>query len=208
MTSIFPSVNALKAANITNKQHNESAELMEKISNGKRLSTGADDAANLFNINNLQANVLSTRASIRNVTDLMSTAQLANQAYKNMSKVLQRANELSIQATNSIYNDANRVTLNNEVQNLINEIDNISNGVNFNDNALLSGVKKQINAGFGSTRNGSVSMDINTINSSTLGVYEHTTRNYSNSLKFTKSIRSLQGKNSFCWKFFFFRFLY
>ena len=47
MTSIFPGGNALNAANITNKQQNESAELMEKISNGKRLTTGADDAGNI-----------------------------------------------------------------------------------------------------------------------------------------------------------------
>ena len=59
MTSIFPGGNAFKAADITNKQQNQSAEMMEKISVGKRVTNGADDAANLFNINNLQANVLS-----------------------------------------------------------------------------------------------------------------------------------------------------
>ena len=39
MTSIFPGGNALKASNITNKQQNESAELMEKISKGKMINT-------------------------------------------------------------------------------------------------------------------------------------------------------------------------
>ena len=57
MTSIFPSGSAFKAANLTNTQQNESAELMQKISVGKRVTNGADDAANLYNINNLQANV-------------------------------------------------------------------------------------------------------------------------------------------------------
>ena len=54
MTSIFPGGNALKAANITNKQQNQSAGLMEKISNGKRLITGADDAGNVNKVNNLK----------------------------------------------------------------------------------------------------------------------------------------------------------
>ena len=76
MTSIFPSGNAFKAVDITNKQQNQSAEMMEKISVGKWVTNGADDSANLFNINNLQANVLSTKASIRNVTDLMSACIL------------------------------------------------------------------------------------------------------------------------------------
>ena len=131
MTSIFPGGNAFKAADITNKQQNQSAEMMEKISVGKRVTNGADDAANLFNINNLQANVLSTQASIRNVTDLMSAAQIADQTYGNITGILQRANETAVQATNSIYKDADRLALNSEIQNLVNEVDNISNGVTF-----------------------------------------------------------------------------
>ena len=51
MTSIFPGGNALNAANITKKQQDQSAVLMEKISNGKRLITGADDAGNINKVN-------------------------------------------------------------------------------------------------------------------------------------------------------------
>ena len=54
MTSIFPGGNALKATNIANRQQNQSAEIMEKISNGKRLVTGADDAGNINKVNNLK----------------------------------------------------------------------------------------------------------------------------------------------------------
>ena len=183
MTSIFPGGNALKAANITSKNHNEAAELVDKLSIGKRISKGSDDAANLYNVNNLQANVLSVKAAIRNATDLMSTAQLANKAYNSINDILQRANEIAVQATNSIYSDADRIALNTEVQNLVNEVDNISNGVRFSDNSLLNGVNKQIDTELGSERTGSISLDINQINSSTLGVYEHTTKNYSNSLQ-------------------------
>ena len=183
MTSIFPGGNALKAANITSKNHNEAAELVDKLSIGKRISKGSDDAANLYNVNNLQANVLSVKAAIRNATDLMSTAQLANKAYNSINDILQRANEIAVQATNSIYSDVDRIALNTEVQNLVNEVDNISNGVRFSDNSLLNGVNKQIDTELGSERTGSISLDINQINSSTLGVYEHTTKNYSNSLQ-------------------------
>ena len=85
MTSIFPGGNALNAANITKKKQNQSAELMEKISNGKRLITGADDAGNINKVNNLKAKVLSTKAAIRSVTDMMSMAQLADQGYDNIN---------------------------------------------------------------------------------------------------------------------------
>ena len=88
MTSIFPGGNALNAANITKKQQDQSAALMEKISNGKRLITGADDAGNINKVNNLKAKVLSTKAAVRSVTDMMSMAQLADQGYNNINKML------------------------------------------------------------------------------------------------------------------------
>ena len=111
MTSIFPGGNALRATNITNKQQTEAAILMEKISNGKRLTTGADDAGNIHKVNNLKAKVLSTKAAIRSVTDMMSIAQLADQGYRNINKMLLRANELALQSTNKIYKDADRIAI-------------------------------------------------------------------------------------------------
>ena len=198
MTSIFPGGNALNAANITNKQQTESAKMVDKISVGKRVVNGADDAANLFNINNLHAKALSFNAGLRNATDLMSTAQLADKAYENIASILQRANQVTIQATNSIYSDADRIALNTEIQNLINEVDNISNGTKFSSNHVLNGTINQIDTSLGSNRNGSISMDINKINSTTLGVYKHTTKNYSNSL----NIETFNGtdQNSFLYE--------
>ena len=54
MTSIFPSGNALKATNITNKSSAEASKLMEKLSSGKRINSGADDAGDLFKLNNIR----------------------------------------------------------------------------------------------------------------------------------------------------------
>ena len=97
MTSIFPGGNALSAASITKKHQNQSAELMEKISNGKRLITGADDAGNINKVNNLKAKVLSTKAAIRGVTDMMSLAQLADQGYNKINNMLLRAKLVDLQ---------------------------------------------------------------------------------------------------------------
>ena len=160
MNSIFPGGNALKASNITNKQQKDSAELMEKISNGKRLSTGADDAGNIYKVNNLKAKVLSTNAAIRSVTDLMSIAQMADQGYININKMLLRANELALLSTNKIYKDADRIAYNNEIQDIINEIDNITNGIGFNNTSLINSSIKQINSDMGTGRTGEISLDL------------------------------------------------
>ena len=156
MTSIFPGGNALKATNITHKQQNQSAEIMEKISNGKRLITGADDAGNINKVNNLKAKVLSTKAAIHGVTDMMSLAQLADQGYDNINTMLLRANELALQATNKIYKNADRIAYNNEIQSIINEIDNITDGIGFNDTSLINSSVKQINSDMGTGRAGEV----------------------------------------------------
>ena len=182
MTSIFPGGNALKATNITNKQQNQSAEIMEKISNGKRLITGADDAGNINKVNNLKAKVLSTKAAIRGVTDMMSLAQLADQGYDNINTMLLRANELALQSTNKIYKDADRTAFNNEIQSVINEIDNIANGIGFNDTSVINSSIKQINSDMGTGRAGEISLDFNTIDTKHIGLYSQSSLNFSSNL--------------------------
>ncbi len=182
MTSIFPGGNALNASNITNKQQNQSAELIEKISNGKRLITGADDAGNINKVNNLKAKVLSTKAAIRSVTDMMSMTQMADQGYNNINKMLLRANELAVQSTNEIYKDADRIALNNEIQNNIDEIDNIANGIGFNDTRLINSSMKQIKTYIGTERAGEISLDLSNINTKNLGLYSQSSLKFSTDL--------------------------
>ena len=189
MTSIFPGGNALKASNITNKQQNESAELMEKISNGKRLVTGADDAGNIYRVNNLKAKMLSTKAAIRSVTDMMSMAQLADQGYNNINTMLLRANELALQSTNKIYKDADRIAFNNEIQSILNEIDNIANGIGFNDTSIINSSIKQINSDMGTGRAGEISLDLSTIDTKQIGLYSQSSLNFSSDL----SINTFDG---------------
>ncbi len=182
MTSIFPGGNALNASNITNKQQNQSAELIAKISNGKRLITGADDAGNINKVNNLKAKVLSTKAAVRSVTDMMSMSQMADQGYNTINKMLLRANELAVQSTNKIYKDADRIALNNEIQNIIDEIDNIANGIGFNDTRLINSSIKQINTYIGTERAGEISLDLSNINAKNLGLYSQSSLKFSTDL--------------------------
>ncbi len=182
MTSIFPGGNALNAANITKKKQNQSAELMERISNGKRLITGADDAGNINKVNNLKAKVLSTKAAIRSVTDMMSMAQMADQGYNNINKMLLRANELAVQSTNKIYKDADRIAYNNEIQNIIDEIDNIANGISFNDVTLINSSIKQIHSDMGTGRTDKISLDLSNIDTKHIGLYSQSSLNFSTDL--------------------------
>ena len=192
MTSIFPSSSAFRAANTTNKEQANAQELMDKLSSGKRITNGSDDAADLYKTNNIKAKILSTKASIRNVTDLMSTTQIIEQGYKNINAMLLRANELTVQATNKIYKDSDRISLNNEIQNIIDEIDNTANGVKFNNSSLINSVKSQVSTQIGESKRGELVVDLNKVNSETIGVYEQSTQRFSSDVK----IGTFDGSNA------------
>ena len=183
MTSIFPSSSAFKAANTTNKEQASSSELMGKLSSGKRITDGSDDAANLYKTNNMKSKILSTKASIRNVTDLMSTTQIIESGYTNINDMLLRANELTLQATNKIYKDSDRISLNDEIQKIIDEIDNTANGVKFNNSSLINSVDPQVSTQIGESNRGELAVDLKKINSETLGVYEQSTQRFSSNVK-------------------------
>ena len=55
MTSIFPSSSAFKAVNTSNKEQTSSSELIEKLSSGKRITNGSDDAADIYKTNKMKA---------------------------------------------------------------------------------------------------------------------------------------------------------
>ena len=192
MTSIFPSSSAFKAANTSNKEQTSSSVLMEKLSSGKRITNGSDDAADLYKTNNMKAKILSTKASIRNVTDLMSTTQMIEAGYKNINKMLLRANELTIHATNKIYKDSDRISLNDEIQKIIDEIDNTSNGVKFNNSSLINSVNSQVSTQIGESGRSELTVDLKKINSETIGVYEQSTQRFSSNVK----IETFDGSNA------------
>jgi len=192
MTSIFPSSSAFKAANTANKEQANAHDLMEKLSSGKRITNGSDDAADLYKTNNIKAKILSAKASIRNVTDLMSTTQIIEQGYKNINAMLLRANELTVQATNKIYKDSDRISLNNEIQNIIDEIDNTANGVKFNNSSLINSVKSQVSTQIGESKRGELVVDLKKVNSETIGVYEQSTQRFSSDVK----IGTFDGSNA------------
>jgi flagellin-like hook-associated protein FlgL len=112
----------------------------------------------------------------------MSMAQLADQGYNNINKMLLRANELALQSTNKIYKDADRIALNNEIQNIIDEIDNIANGIGFNNSSLINSSIKQINSDMGTGRTDEISLDLTNIDTKHLGLYSQSSLNFSSDL--------------------------
>jgi flagellin len=115
-----------------------------RLSTGLRISTASDDAAGLAISERFRAQIRSTGQAIRNAQDGISLTQTGEGALNEVSSILIRMRELSIQANNGTVSSADRVTLDQEFSDLINEIDRIAQSTTFNGVRLLDGTGSTI----------------------------------------------------------------
>jgi len=125
------------------KNLRESTEAVEKefskLSSGKRLTKAADDAAGMAIANRLQAHVKGLQQARRNANDGISLVQTAEGAVGEVSNIIIRLRELSVQAASDTVGMKERDLLNQEYQSLITEIDRIAEATTFNGAKLLNG---------------------------------------------------------------------
>ena len=112
---------------------------MERLSSGKRINSAADDAAGLAIANRMTTQIQGLNVAIRNANDGMSVVQTAEGAMSEVTDMLQRMRDLALQAVHGVNNDADRATLDAEVQALKAEIDRVSETTTFNNQSLLNG---------------------------------------------------------------------
>lgn len=120
----------------TSKSANDS---LTKLSSGKRITKSSDDAAGLAIATNLESQTRGLRQATRNANDGISLVQTAEGGLGEVSNILIRLRELSVQAASDTIGDQERVLLDNEYQQLVNEVDRISASTTFNGTNLLNG---------------------------------------------------------------------
>lgn len=142
---------------------------MERLSSGKRINSAADDAAGLAISNRMTSQVRGLDQAIRNANDGISLIQTAEGALDETTNILQRMRELSIQSANGTYDDGNRATLNAEVQQLVSEIDRISETTKFNGLQILDGTLGDVDLQAGADANETISLNIGATDTKSLG---------------------------------------
>lgn len=118
---------------------NESDKSLNKLSSGKRITKAADDAAGLAISKNLEAQTKGLRQATRNANDGISLVQTAEGGLNEVSNILIRMRELSIQAASDTVGEKERGLLDKEYQQLTAEVDRISESTTFNGTNLLNG---------------------------------------------------------------------
>ena len=149
MTVIASNVSALRAQNASTAASKGLSQAMERLSTGKRINTAKDDAAGLAIATKMTAEIRGLDAARRNANDGMSMAQTAEGALGEVSNMLVRMKELSVQSANGTNDAAARGNLNAEVQALKTEIGKIA-GQTFNGVGLFSATATNIQVGTGS----------------------------------------------------------
>jgi len=120
-----------------NRRSQESS--LERLSSGTRINRAGDDAAGLAISERIRANTRSLGQANRNAQDGISLIQVAEGATNEVSNILVRMRELSIQAASDTIGDKERGFIDKEVQQLRSEIDRIAVTTEFNGTKLLNG---------------------------------------------------------------------
>lgn len=142
----------------------------ERLSSGQRINSAKDDAAGLAISNRMTSQIRGLDQAIRNANDGVSLIQTAEGALQESTNILQRMRELSIQSANGIYSNADRKTLDAEVQQLIQELDRIATSTSFNGQKLLDGSLGKVDLQVGSDAGQTITMKIPAMDAKTLGM--------------------------------------
>jgi flagellin len=147
---------------------------IERLSSGKRINSAKDDAAGLAISERMTSQIRAMDVGRRNLNDGVSVLQTADAAMSEISNNLQRIRELAVQAANSVVSDSDRSAIGAEAQELLNEIDRSSSVSTFGGQALIDGTftAKTIATGNGQS---SISLNLSSMTSSGLGVYDKAT---------------------------------
>ncbi len=131
------------SAVITNKHllrnENNMAASMERLSSGYKINYAKDDPSGMAISNRMRAQIRGLDRASQNSSDGTSVLQTADGALNEVQSMLQRMRELSIQAANGTNSDSDREAIQDEIGQLRDEIDRVSETTEFNTKKLLNG---------------------------------------------------------------------
>ncbi len=126
---------------------------LERLSSGSRINRAGDDAAGLAISERIRANTRSLAQAGRNANDGISLVQVAEGGTNEISNILVRMRELSIQGASDTIGDKERSFIDKEVKQLRSEIDRIATSTEFNGTKLLNGSSPKLEVQVGLNNN-------------------------------------------------------
>ena len=134
-------MNANRMLGVTTTQAGKST---EKLSSGYRINRAADDAAGLAISEKMRKQIRGLDQASQNSEDGISCVQTAEGALAEVQDMLQRMNELCVQAANGTNSKSDRQYIQDEIDQLVSEIDRVAETTKFNETYLLKGDENKV----------------------------------------------------------------
>ena len=166
---VLNNISAVYAENNLNNTNSSLSTVLQQLSSGSKINSGADDAAGLSLVNGLQANRQALMQSQTNATEGVGLLQVADGALSQVTSLLNRAVTLATEASNGTLNSTQDLAANQEYQSILSEVSNIGTTTTYNQQQVFNS-QTNIYTGDSSTQGSSVdALNIRTLSSANLG---------------------------------------
>jgi flagellin len=167
---VLNNLSAVYAENYLNNTNSSLNTVLQQLSSGSKINSGADDAAGLSLVNGLQANQQALNQSETNASEGVGLLQVADGALSQVTSLLNRAVTLATEASNGTLDSSQDTAANQEYQSILSEINNIGTTTTYNDTSVFGQASTNIYTGDSSSAGSSVdSLDIRSLSSSNVG---------------------------------------
>jgi len=166
---VLNNLSAVYAENNLNNTNNSLNTVLQQLSSGSKINSGADDAAGLSLVNGLQANQQALMQSQTNATEGVGLLQVADGALSQVTSLLNRAVTLATEASNGTLNSSQDTAANQEYQSILSEISNIGSTTTYNQEQVFNS-NTSIYTGDSSTAGASIDdLNIRSLSSANVG---------------------------------------
>ncbi len=167
---VLNNLSAIYAENNLNNTNASLQTVLQQLSSGSRINSGADDAAGLSLVNGLAANSAALTQSETNATEGVGLLQVADGALSQVTSLLNRAITLATEASNGTLNSTQEGAANQEYQSILAEVNNIGQTTTYNQEQVFDGSTIAIYTGDSSTEGSSIDdLNIRTLSESSVG---------------------------------------
>jgi len=189
-------ISALNTYRQLSFNNTQTAKNLEKLSSGYRINRAGDDAAGLAISEKMRGQIRGLEMAQKNAQDGISLIQTAEGALTETHAILQRMRELAVQAANDTNVTADRTAIQEEINALVSEINRIAQNTEFNTQKLLDGSFSNKTFHIGANSGQGITISIDSMKASALGVNALKVSNNSNANKAITSINTAIEKVS------------
>ena len=153
---VLNNLSAIYAENNLNNTNNSLQTVLQQLSSGSKINSGADDAAGLSLVNGLEANQTALTQSETNATEGVGLLDVADGALSQVTNLLDRAVTLATESSNGTLNSTQEAAANQEYQSILSEINNIGSTTTYNQESVFAGNTIAIYTGDSSSTGSSI----------------------------------------------------